>query len=95
MNHSTERVREIFASERAPDARDITYALALCGLTQTDIARRCAVSRSTVSQVIHGRRTSRRIATEIADAVGQPVARLWPIRYEQHKHIVTAEGDAP
>ena len=82
----------IFAGDRAPDGRDITYALALCGLSQTEIARRCEVSRSTVSQVVHGYRTSRRIATEIAVAVGQPVARLWPGRYE---HIpAAAEGDA-
>lgn len=82
MKNSTERLLEIFAGNRALDGTDIAYALRLCGTTQAVIARRCAVTRSTVSQVLNGRRTSRRVATAIANAVNQPIARLWPGRYE-------------
>jgi len=45
-----------------------------------DIARALGVSHTTVIMVVDGRSKSRRIAQAISDAVGIPVAELWPER---------------
>ncbi|HVT35743.1 MAG TPA: hypothetical protein VHE37_09165, partial [Nevskiaceae bacterium] len=46
------------------------------------VAASLEVHPGTVSGVIHGNSTSRRIATKIARTVGMPLSRLWPGRYE-------------
>ena len=45
------------------------------------IARALQVEPGTVSNVIHGRHASRRIALKIAETIGKPVSALWPGRY--------------
>lgn len=39
------------------------------------------VSRSVVSHVIHGRKTSLRVASEIAKAINSKPAAIWPTLY--------------
>jgi transcriptional regulator with XRE-family HTH domain len=46
-------------------------------VTQTDIAKALGIDRSTVSGVVNGHRTSRRVQKAIADAVGVPYEKLW------------------
>lgn len=60
---------------------DIRIALLRKGLNSRLIARDCAVTDSTVSNVIHGRARSRHVATRISDLTGIPVAKLWPGKY--------------
>lgn len=52
------------------------------GTTPSAIADALELSRMAVSNVIHGRTTSRRIANAISAAVHLPLAKLWPGRYE-------------
>nr|WP_316629612.1 helix-turn-helix domain-containing protein [uncultured Brevundimonas sp.] len=59
----------------------IRDALALKGVSLSDIARSLEVSPSSVSIVSKGHRGSRRIEKAIADALGQPPESLWPERY--------------
>lgn len=63
---------------------DIKYLLAKKGLTQTDIARQCQVTVPAVNKVIAGDRTSHRIATCIAEHLGNPVDAIWPGRYHRN-----------
>jgi lambda repressor-like predicted transcriptional regulator len=62
---------------------DIQAALRKAGVSQQDIAQKYDVSKSTVSQVIHGISKSRRIAEEIAIVIGKEIANIWPGSYEQ------------
>jgi lambda repressor-like predicted transcriptional regulator len=62
---------------------DIQAALRKAGVSQQDIADKFEVSKSTVSQVIHGLSKSRRIAEEIASVIGKDLADIWPGSYEQ------------
>ena len=49
------------------------------------MADQLSLSRMTVSNVIHGRSTSRRVADAIASLIEQPVNRIWPGQYEPHR----------
>jgi len=59
------------------DAIEIKYQLARKGLTVSDIAASLGIARTSVSQVIHGRRASKRVAQSIADAIGMPVGDIF------------------
>lgn len=48
------------------------------GVTVTSIAKRLGVSQPTVTLTIQGKTTSARIRAAIAEAIGQPVEKLWP-----------------
>jgi len=48
------------------------------GITQTDIARELGITKNSINQEIHDRRTSKRIRKAIARAVDRPVEELWP-----------------
>lgn len=52
------------------------------GTTPAAIADGLHLSRMTVSNVIHGRVTSRRVADAIATVIHKPIAKIWPGRYE-------------
>ena len=52
------------------------------GTTPSAIADGLHLSRMTVSNVIHGRITSRRVADAISVVVKRPLSSLWPGRYE-------------
>ncbi len=56
----------------------IKAAMRMNGVTSAVLADELGVSSVTVSQVISGRSTSKRIANRIAQIVGQPVEVLWP-----------------
>lgn len=45
------------------------------------IANDLGVSRSVVSHVIHGRKTSFRVATAVAEAINSKPAAIWPELY--------------
>lgn len=53
-------------------------ALKAAGLKQKDIAQKCGVSSTVVSQVLNGRAKSHRIATAVAEATGLPMSDLFP-----------------
>lgn len=63
---------------------DIQAALKKCGRNQKSIADECGVSQSTVAHVLFGRSKSRRVATAISVAIGQPLDRIWPGKYPAH-----------
>lgn len=60
---------------------DIQYALKSRGSSQAKIARDLQVSKVTVSYVLAGKTTSRRIAEAISAAAGKPLDVLWPGKY--------------
>jgi lambda repressor-like predicted transcriptional regulator len=62
-------------------AADIKAALQKKEKPPVKVARELKVRPSVVSQVIHGKAASRRIARRISEIVGIPVSRLWPGRY--------------
>jgi len=55
------------------------------GTTPAAIADSLHLSRQTVSNVIHKRITSRKVANAIAATIGKPVSRIWPGQYEPAK----------
>ena len=55
------------------------------GTTPAAIADGLSLSRMTVSNVIHARITSRRVASKIAHLIGKPITELWPGRYDVSK----------
>jgi len=57
---------------------EIKAMLLLRGISQTEIAEVAGVERSRVSEVINGRRTTRRIREAVAKALGKEVAAIWP-----------------
>ena len=57
---------------------EIKAALLLRGISQTEIAEASGVERSRVSEVINGRRTTRRIREAVAKALGRDVEAIWP-----------------
>ncbi|MGJ7611818.1 MULTISPECIES: helix-turn-helix domain-containing protein [unclassified Variovorax] len=52
------------------------------GTTPAALADDLHVSRMTVSNVIHSRITSRRVAEAIAKTIDKTVSQVWPGRYE-------------
>ncbi|WP_423458016.1 helix-turn-helix domain-containing protein [Ottowia sp. VDI28] len=55
------------------------------GTTPAAIADSLHLSRQTVSNVIHSRVTSRKVANAISAIIGKPVGRIWPGHYEPAK----------
>ena len=64
------------------DPVEIVFELRRRGLSQVAVAARLGVAHATVNNVIHGRATSYRIASYIADVLQQRLEVLWPGRYE-------------
>lgn len=57
---------------------EIKAAIRMKGTTPSVIADELEISRTTVSQVIHGRGVSARVANRISEVLGLPVAKIWP-----------------
>jgi putative transcriptional regulator len=57
------------------------------GTTSAALADELGVSRMTVSNVIHGRGRSARIANRISEVVAKPVHDLWPGAYERRSGL--------
>ena len=68
---------------------DIKAALQKKRRSSAHIAKNLGLDRSTVSQVVTGKGTSRRVAFEISRVIGQPVDEIWPGKY-QPKVVRTA-----
>ncbi len=64
---------------------DIQAALKKKGVTQAAIACKLGVSEMTVSRVVRGTDSSRRVAQAISEVIGIPVSTLWPERYGNPK----------
>ena len=64
---------------------DIKAALQKKGSSLAQVARTLEVSPPTVSQVLSGRVTSRRIANEIARQAGLPLSRAFRGRYGERR----------
>lgn len=60
---------------------DIKAAMRKNGVKPADLARHLGVSQMTVSNTLHGRITSRRIADAVAKIIGRPVIEIWPAQY--------------
>jgi len=69
-----------FNTEMHPE--QIKAEIRMKGTTPAAIADDLHLSRMTVSNVIHGRITSRRVADAISSVIKKPVHSLWPGRYE-------------
>jgi lambda repressor-like predicted transcriptional regulator len=64
---------------------DLKAALQKKGSSLAQVARTLDVSQPTVSQVLSGRTTSKRIAAEIARQAGVPIARAFSGRYAERR----------
>jgi DNA-binding XRE family transcriptional regulator len=60
------------------DPIEIKIAFIRLGKTQAEVARNLGVSNVIVTNVIKGRRTSKRVKAAIAKALGKRVSELWP-----------------
>lgn len=56
---------------------EIKAALRIKGITLVSLATELGLSRSMVTQVIHGYARSKRVEDRIALALGKPVAAIW------------------
>ena len=56
---------------------EIKAALRIKGITLVALAQDLNLSRSMVTQVIHGYARSQRVEERIAKALGKPVASIW------------------
>lgn len=65
-------------NKKRAQARQRKAQLVLHGITIRSIAVRLGVREQTVGQIINGRRTSRRIKTEVARVLNTKVEDLWP-----------------
>ena len=66
---------------------DINAALLKSGSNQSRIAEQLKISCNAVSNVIHNRMTSRRIATAISKTTGYPIEKLWPGKYTHSQRL--------
>jgi lambda repressor-like predicted transcriptional regulator len=62
------------------DPIEIKVLLLRAKINQVAIARKVGVSASHISNVIKGRRSTKRVRVAIARAVGKRVSELWPPR---------------
>lgn len=65
------------------DAIELIYCLRRAGYTQAGLARELEITRASVNDVVHGRHSSRRLATHIAGLVGSDIDVLWPDLYRK------------
>jgi lambda repressor-like predicted transcriptional regulator len=62
---------------------EIKAALRIKGITLAALAQELSLSRSMVTQVIHGYARSRRVEERIAQILGKPVDGIW-----KHKPVL-------
>lgn len=69
-------------TEKEPmDPAYIKAELQIKGSSPSQVASLLNVSKTTVTQVIYGRSTSRRVATTIAEIIRKDINDIWPGRY--------------
>lgn len=61
---------------------DIIANLHRCGYPPCRVANNLNISRSVVSEVIHGTTTSYNVASYIASVTNLPLSKLWPGKYQ-------------
>lgn len=64
---------------------DIQSALKKRGITLTDIGNSIGVSKCSISNVMHGRTKSLRVATAIAKLTGRSLDELFPGQYPDQR----------
>lgn len=74
-------------------ADDLIYALKKLGWRQVALARLLAVDICTINNVIHGRTTSRRIATFIARELKMTAEEIWPEIYQSDNQKIKTRGE--
>ncbi|MDY0013857.1 MAG: helix-turn-helix transcriptional regulator [Rhodocyclaceae bacterium] len=57
---------------------EIKRQLKIAGVKQKQIAEKCGVTPQFVNQVVSGKRTTISVVAAIADAIGRPVAEVFP-----------------
>lgn len=70
------------------DVAEVLYKLRLAGKTQAQVARELDISLGQVGNVIHGRATSRRVASYIAaliDCKPEDISRKYTQNSEKHE----------
>ena len=68
--------------KHGPHPEDIKAALRKSGSSQASSARELGCFPSSVSNIIAGRESSRRVATHIANKLGKTLNDLWPGQYD-------------
>lgn len=68
-----QKCRAMSAKRSRHNTLAIKAAMVMRGITLTDVAKRMGVRVSTVSNVIAGRRTSKRIVNYIMRSIGRPI----------------------
>lgn len=63
------------------DRVDIQFAIKKKGYTLRRVATKAGVTPSVVTEIVSGRKRSRRVALAISSIVGLPVSKLWPGQY--------------
>jgi Ner family transcriptional regulator len=63
------------------DRIDIQFAIRKKGYTLRNVATNVGVTPSVVTEIVSGRKRSRRVALEISSITGFPVSQLWPGQY--------------
>lgn len=76
-------------------AADISAALKKAGGSQSEIARKLGIGKSSVNGVLLGRITSKAVESEISAATGIPLHILWPNRYAAEGQPAPSKGAAP
>lgn len=76
-------------------AADISAALKKAGGSQSEIARKLGIGKSSVNGVILGRITSKAVESEISAATGIPLHILWPNRYAAEGQPAPSKAAAP
>ncbi len=73
-------------------AYEIKYHLARAGHNVRSIADELGITSPAVSQVIHGKDSSRRISEAIAKAIGMPVGQVFPKYSQSQSPQIGAKG---
>jgi len=60
---------------------EINFRLSKAGYKQNDVAKELKCSQSLVSNVIHNRSTSYKVAKFISTLISEPIVELFPGRY--------------
>lgn len=63
------------------DRIDIQFAIKKRGFSLRKVARKAGVTPSVVTDIVCGRRRSKRVARTISSIIGIPVSKLWPGKY--------------
>lgn len=62
---------------------DIKAGLHKAGETMRSVAIKAGVGETSISQVIYGRSSSRRVAETIAEVLEKSIHDIWPDRYKE------------